>query len=611
MSVIRDIDIQVSHTRKRIFFFQSEDRRILQKAVDRSAVLWDLLVKRQQTGKRPLQAKKKKGERYAYLEEQERIFDFSELYFQYCRPEGYLKREQQDFSVRYHEACFFMLRDFQVWEKSLRERMIKAFLDADWTGNALLFLSAPAALIPDGFSDEIELIRMRPIDSEDIQNLVRESLLREPDSKMLAEVCRCFKGLTEYQIETILYEVKQEYGISCRLDARLPETRAVVDARMRELIRKEKENAALKDPTIVILDYEDPGEGRRKERAVGLDGIQGWLKEQKEIFLDPEKGRRLDGVEAPKGVLLTGIPGTGKSLMAEEAAGLLNNATLIKFQIDRIQSNSFGESETNMRRCLERIEAMAPCVLLIDEVEKIFRVDDHTHEVKLNMLGQLLDWMQKRREPIFTFITANSIRQIPPELLRDGRLSERFFVFMPTAAELSGILCEKLGQIDEETGGCLFSEGLRERIRNKETGRSVVRQIGELGKKSGKWSFFTGANVTKLVAEVNNELRLDSGRRRPYSWEQYEECLVRRALGMRPHGQTNMRDIVKMWFEARENRYLPASGVDLLPFDGLDEERAVFLGEYKERLADSPYDLYLFETIAGKIEEHQRQLNER
>lgn len=80
-------------------------------------------------------------------------------------------------------------------------------------------------------------------------------------------------------------------------------------------------------------------------------------------------------MEPPKGILVTGIPGTGKTLMAEEAARRLDDAALIRFQIDRIQSSSYGESESNMRRCLERIESMAPCVLLIDEAEKIFRMD--------------------------------------------------------------------------------------------------------------------------------------------------------------------------------------------------------------------------------------------
>ncbi|MEI3198864.1 MAG: AAA family ATPase [Lachnospiraceae bacterium] len=166
--------------------------------------------------------------------------------------------------------------------------------------------------------------------------------------------------------------------------------------------------------------------------------------------------------------------------MAEEAARRLDDAALIRFQIDRIQSSSYGESESNMRRCLERIESMAPCVLLIDEAEKIFRMDEHTHEVKLNMLGQLLDWMQKRKAAVFTFMTANGIRQLPPELLRDGRISERFFAFMPSGGELAAILVS-LERIDRETRGKLFDEKLRERIQTGETGRSVVKRIGSWG----------------------------------------------------------------------------------------------------------------------------------
>ncbi|MDO5422378.1 MAG: AAA family ATPase [Eubacteriales bacterium] len=609
MTVIHDIDVPISHTRKRILYFQSEDRHIIEQAVNQSAVLWELFVRRQREGKWPLQSQKEKGCRYAYLKEQKRFFDFSEIYFRYCCPES--RREPEEIPGNYRYACFFTLRDFHIWEKKQQERMIKAFLDAEWAENAFLLISTPHILIPDGFGDEIELIRMRPIDLEDIQKIVRERLEKEPSNQDLQKVAKRLKGLSEYQIDTILESIRREYGVSCELDASLPETRRICEERMKELIRVEKETAAQKDPTIVMMDYEKSGREHRAERAVGLDGIQSWLEDQRDIFLKPEQGRYLDGVEAPKGVLLTGIPGTGKSLMAEEAARTLDGATLIKFQIDRIQSNSFGESESNMRRCLERIEAMAPCVLLIDEVEKIFRVDDHTHEVKLNLLGQLLDWMQKRTASVFTFITANSIRKIPPELLRDGRLSERFFVFMPTGAELSRILCEKLWCINEETGGRLFEEELQEQIRSRELGRKVVRQIGELGEKTGKWPFFTGANVTKLVATVNNELRLDSGVSRPYSCEVYEERLIRCAMNMRPHGQTNMRDIVEMWFEARENRYLSASEEDFLAFSGFDEERAAFAPECREACEDSPYDRYLFDVISARIIEKQKKMNEK
>ena len=83
MTLIHDIDVQVSHTRKRVLYFQSEDRHIIEQAVNRSAVLWELLVQRQREGKRPLQHQKEKGKRYAYLKEQNRLFDFSEIYFRY------------------------------------------------------------------------------------------------------------------------------------------------------------------------------------------------------------------------------------------------------------------------------------------------------------------------------------------------------------------------------------------------------------------------------------------------------------------------------------------------------------------------------------------------
>ena len=117
---------------------------------------------------------------------------------------------------------------------------------------------------------------------------------------------------------------------------------------------------------------------------------------------------------------------------------------------------------------------------------------------------------------------------------------------MPSGGELAAILCEKLRRIDRETRGKLFDEKLRERIQTGETGRSVVKRIGELGEQQETCSFFTGANAAKLIAEVNNALRLDQRTAPPYTAAVYEDRLVQDALKMRPHGQTNMNDIVNM-----------------------------------------------------------------
>ena len=206
-------------------------------------------------------------------------------------------------------------------------------------------------------------------------------------------------------------------------------------------------------------------------------------------------------------------------------------------------------------------------------------------------------------------MTANGIRQLPPELLRDGRISQRFFAFMPSGGELSAILCEKLRRIDRETRGKLFDEKLRERIQTGEAGRSVVKRIGELGEQQETCSFFTGANAAKLIAEVNNALRLDPRTAPPYTAAVYEDRLVQDALKMRPHGQTNMNDIVNMWLEARENQYLSASGTELLPFAALDEKTGMFDPKMSAVWEENPYDRYLTAVIGRKIAERYREMH--
>ena len=121
--------------------------------------------------------------------------------------------------------------------------MVKAFLEAEWASKAYLLISAPHTLIPDGFGEEIELIRVHPADLEDISQILKESLKNTPREWELLETAKQLKGLSESQIRGILRSLQGEYGISCGLDAVLPEVQRRCEERMRELIRQEKERS--------------------------------------------------------------------------------------------------------------------------------------------------------------------------------------------------------------------------------------------------------------------------------------------------------------------------------------------------------------------------------
>ena len=148
------------------------------------------------------------------------------------------------------------------------------------------------------------------------------------------------------------------------------------------------------------------------------------------------------GLQAPKGILLCGIPGCGKSLAAKLTAQTLD-LPLLQMDMGNLMGGIQGQSEENMRKALGFAEAMAPCVLWIDELEKGFsgakssgNSDGGTFK---RMFGTLLNWMQENMKPCFIFATANDIGGLPKELFRSGRFDELFAVYLPTAQECADI----------------------------------------------------------------------------------------------------------------------------------------------------------------------------
>ncbi|HLA32725.1 MAG TPA: AAA family ATPase, partial [Pseudomonas sp.] len=159
----------------------------------------------------------------------------------------------------------------------------------------------------------------------------------------------------------------------------------------------------------------------------GLSNLKRWLGERQGIFLEGK------GVDLPKGVLLVGVQGGGKSLAAKAVAGLWG-LPLLRLDFACLYNKFFGETERNLREALKLAEQMAPCVLWMDEVEKGLASGDHDGGVSQRVLGTLLTWMAERQAPVFMVATANDISRLPPELVRKGRFDELFFVDLPDSA---------------------------------------------------------------------------------------------------------------------------------------------------------------------------------
>jgi hypothetical protein len=166
-------------------------------------------------------------------------------------------------------------------------------------------------------------------------------------------------------------------------------------------------------------------------QVAGLDNLKRWLGRRQALVNDPE-GAREFGLEFPRGILLTGVPGCGKSLCARAVATEWE-LPLLRLDPASLSNRYIGETEKNLSRAVTLAEEMAPVVLWIDELEKAFSSSEGGEDggVSRRILGSFLNWMQERRGPVFLVATANQVDQIPPELLRKGRFDEIFFVDLP------------------------------------------------------------------------------------------------------------------------------------------------------------------------------------
>jgi SpoVK/Ycf46/Vps4 family AAA+-type ATPase len=167
----------------------------------------------------------------------------------------------------------------------------------------------------------------------------------------------------------------------------------------------------------------------------GMSRLRQWLEVRKSFF-GQDAPEHLD---PPRGMLLLGVQGCGKSLAAKAAAGIFG-VPLLRLDFGVLYNKYYGETERNLRKALDTAEVMAPCVLWLDEIEKGVAVADDDDGLSRRILGTLLTWMSERREPVFMVATANDIERLPPELVRKGRFDEIFFVDLPSAPNRRDIL---------------------------------------------------------------------------------------------------------------------------------------------------------------------------
>ena len=182
-----------------------------------------------------------------------------------------------------------------------------------------------------------------------------------------------------------------------------------------------------------ILDYFPKNESLLD--VGGMENLKDWLQKRQLAY---EKNAREWGLKEPKGLLLLGVPGCGKSLIAKSIASNWN-MPLLRLDVGKVFQGIVGSSEDNIRKAIATAEAVAPCVLWIDEIEKglsgVQSSGATDGGVTSRIFSTILTWMQEKTAPVFVVATANNINQLPPELLRKGRFDEIFFVDLPEKAE--------------------------------------------------------------------------------------------------------------------------------------------------------------------------------
>jgi AAA+ superfamily predicted ATPase len=240
------------------------------------------------------------------------------------------------------------------------------------------------------------------------------------DDRDEARLFNALSGLTLLEAEKVLTRAMVEDGM---LDA--ADIARVVQNRKR-LVEQEG-----------VLEYY-PAEESWAEVA-GMNGLREWLRKRSAIIRDPDAAAAY-GLSFPRGMLLIGVPGCGKSFSARAVAGEWG-LPLLRMDTASLYNRYVGATEDNFRRAMRTAEAMAPCVLFIDELEKAFASGgSEDGGLSTRVLGTFLTWLQERKPHVFVVATANDVSRLPPEFLRKGRFDETFFVDLPDGAAREGIL---------------------------------------------------------------------------------------------------------------------------------------------------------------------------
>lgn len=343
-----------------------------------------------------------------------------------CNLEQFLKLTMDD---GFEQETFLVLKDIHGELDNpkviaLLKRIAENNLYKD-NYNATIFILSETTVIPHEIENFITVFDIPLPTLNEILSIIN-NFIQDMDivvkQDTINEIALSFKGLNEFQIKQILNLAYQDGGC--------------IDEDDKLLILREKEQFIKKSGMLEIINFTES-----IDDIGGLENLKEWLSRKEKVFTNLDKAIKF-GVDVPKGIMIIGMPGCGKSLTAKATASLFE-IPLVRLDVGRLLGKYVGESEENMRKALKLSEAISPCVLWIDEIEKAFAGvggDGSGNEVTTRLFGQFLTWMQEKENTVFIVATANDISRMPPEFLRKGRFDELFFVDLPNGEERRKIL---------------------------------------------------------------------------------------------------------------------------------------------------------------------------
>jgi SpoVK/Ycf46/Vps4 family AAA+-type ATPase len=280
---------------------------------------------------------------------------------------------------------------------------------------------------PADLDEALTLLDLPLPDAEDLRQLISSIGLNSGSAlepAVLDELTQACSGLSEMRVRQVA--------------ARALARRGSIGADDLAEVLEEKRQAIARSEVLEFC-RSDSG----TEAIGGHDSLKSWLQQRHRAF--SEEARRF-GLPLPRGVLLVGPQGTGKSLTAKAIARSWS-MPLLRLDVGRLFAGLVGASEARTRDMIQLAEAMAPCVLWIDEIEKGFGGDGRSDGgTSQRVLANVLTWMAEKRSPVFVVATANGVDQLPPELLRKGRFDEIFLLDLPSKSERHSILALHLSQ---------------------------------------------------------------------------------------------------------------------------------------------------------------------